>query len=289
MINNLSILVFTNEKSFNINYITIPQLLKNISHIDIKINLVSNRFPETDRFDGVNYIETNVPFQGNGGHFRESMMCALKEIKDDYILFLCDDYIFKSPIKKEKFESLVPIMIEDNIDFLSLQSLKHMGGFINKWNHINTDVTKYGFIDKCFYEMPDNYLHLFSVQAGIWKKSSLIELLDFNQYLELHALDSTNIKNKKGEYRERDPLVPFYHQKEEFFDYRFKCVGVYLDPISFGADERNIGGDYLVLDYCEVIRHGKIVEYLTNSRQYFLDLIETDDYKKIKHKLENFY
>ena len=55
------------------------------------------------------------------------------------------------------------------------------------------------------------------------------------------------------------------------------------------ADERIYNEDYMIIDYCEVVRHGKIIEPQTISRNYFFSLIETEEYKNIKEKLEKFY
>jgi len=284
---DLNVIVYTNETYFNITYITIPQLKKNLPNV--KINLVSNKFPnEFEKFDYVNYIETNVPFVGDGSHFRDSMLNALVEIDCEYFFFICDDYIFRGHTKMDKFNQLIPIMKESNIHFLTLATQKHMGSVIDKWKLIDCDVTKYGFPKNCFHEMPDNYLYLFSVQPCIWKKTSLIEILNYNPNLSLHALDTTNIKNKKGEMRERNPLTVFYFPKENFYDYDSKNVCMYLDPISFAADERFSGEDYLIIDYCEVIRHGKLIEPQTISKNFFLELLD-NEYKNIKPKLDIFF
>ena len=73
---NLSAIVYTNETCFNLTYITLPQLKKNLTQV--KINLVTNKFPENhEKFDYVNYIETNVLFREDGSHFRNSMLNAL--------------------------------------------------------------------------------------------------------------------------------------------------------------------------------------------------------------------
>ena len=69
--------------------------------------------------------------------------------------------------------------------------------------------------------------------------------------------------------RDRNPLTPFYYKKEGFFDYGFKNVGIYSDPTGFAADERVHNEDYMIIDYCEVIRHGKIIEPHTISKNYF--------------------
>ena len=287
--NDISFNIFTNERYFNINYVTVPFLKENTSHLNRNINIISNKFPEHEKFEGINYIESNVPFQDNGGHFRDTMLYALKNIPEKYIFFLCDDYIFKSPIKKTTFNNLTKILDEIEGDFLSLSTQKHMGAHVPVWKKIEIDITSYGFPENCFYYMPNEYCHMYSVQPCIWKKDSLIELLTHNEGLTLYGLDNLDIVNKKGERRERNPLTLFYFQKPNFFDYNFKNIGIYLDPLAFNADERTLFSDYLIIDYCEVIRHGKIMEAETNSKKFFLDLINKNEYKEIKEKLNIFF
>jgi hypothetical protein len=289
MQNDICFNVFTNENYFGINYVTIPQLIKNTKHLNVKINLISNKFPEHERFEGVNYIESNIPFDGSGKHFRDTMLYALDRIEEKYIFFLCDDYVFRSPVKENTFNSITSILDKTNSDFLSLSTQKHMGAFISKWDKIDLDITNYGYPSNCFYYMPDEYCHMYSVQPCVWKKESLIELLKQNEGLSLHDLDNLNIVNKKNERRERNPSILFYYEKQGFFDYGFKNIGIYLDPLGFNADEREPNTDYLIIDYCEVIRHGRIMEPDTNSKRYFLDLIKTDEYKNIKDKLNKFF
>lgn len=289
MRSDISFIVFTNETYFNINYVTIPQLIKNTKGLDAKINLVSNKFPEHKRFVDVNYIESNVPFDGSGHHFRDTMLYALERIEEKYVFFLCDDYIFRSPVKENTFNSISGILDDLDADFLSLSTQKHMGAHVANWEKIDLDLPQYGFPNNSLCYMPDEYCHLYSVQPCIWKKESLIELLKHNPGLSLHGLDNLNIVNKKGERRERNPLTLFYHEKPGFFDYGFKNIGIYLDPIGFNADERIPNSDYLIIDYCEVIRHGKIMEPDTNSKRYFLELIETEEYINIKEKLNKFF
>ena len=195
MRSDISVIVFTNETYFNINYITIPQLLKNTQGLNVKINLASNKFPQHEKIAEVTYIESNVPFDGGGHHFRDTMLYALERIEEKYVFFLCDDYIFRNPVKEKSFDSIIKILDDTNSDFLSFSTQKHMGAFIDGWEKIELDVTNYGFPSNCFYYMPDEYIHMYSVQPCIWKKDSLIELLNYNQEISLHGLDTTNIKN----------------------------------------------------------------------------------------------
>jgi hypothetical protein len=279
--------VYTNEEYFNINYITIPNLKRNTSELNWKINLISNRFPEHEKFDNVNYIESNITFQNDGGHYRNTMLYALNGMTEKYIIFMCDDYIIKSPLKFERFRNIPKIMDELDADFVTLSTQNHMSNFIPNWNKPNIDMLKYGFPENCIYEMDNTYRHLYSVQPCIWKRESLIELLNHNKRLSLHDLDNTNIVNKRGEFRQMDGSV-FYEKIDGWFDYEFKNYCFHLPPISFHLDERNLDSDFLLIEYAEVIRHGKIIEPKTNSKDYFLNLLD-NEYKQIRSKLNKFF
>jgi len=287
---DISFVVFTNEKYFKLLYLTLPYTIENTKHLGKTINVVSNKIPEHDKFDGVNYIDPNVNFSSTGSHFRDSLLMALNQIPEDYILFLCDDYLIKSPINKNRFDNLVNIMEKINGDFLALGTQKHIENFVVNWNRPEIKLSDYGFPDDCFYEFDETARHMYSVQPCIWKKSSLIELLNHNPGLTLHQLDNTDILNKRREKRnliEKHSYL-FYESKENFFDYGFKNFCYHFPPLTNHVDEKPMSSDFLLIDYIEIVRHGKFLNAEVNSKTILHNILNSEENTDLKDKLKDF-
>jgi len=290
--NDVAFLIFTNETYFDLLSLTLPYTIENTKHLNKKIYVVSNKIPIHDRIDGIEYIETNNQFEEDGGHFRNVLFNALKQIPEEYILFLCDDYLLRSPIKKDKFDSLLEIIEELNADFFSLSTQKHYEMFMGKWNKPSIDLLKYDFPSDCLYEMDESVRHMYSVQPCIWKKTSLIQILDTHiskdRRLALHDLDNTNILTKDGNYRK---LLDHEHYSLMFYEdiplgYGFKNFCIHYPPYTNNFDEKVIGNDYFIIDYCEIIRGGKFI-HGTNSSAYLNEILPK--HENIKNKLERFF
>ena len=285
---DISFVVFTNENYFDLLYITLPYTIENTKHLNKTINIVSNKIPQHEKFDGVNYIDSNVNFSGDGSHFRDSLLFALNQIPEDYILFLCDDYLIKSPINKNRFDNIINILDKINGDYLALGTQKHIENFVVNWEKPNITLSEYGFPDGCFYKFDVTARHMYSVQPCVWKKSSLIKLLTHNPSLTLHQLDNTNILNKKGENRQLTEFFnfSFYENKENFFDYGFNNFCYHYPPISYHVDEKPLSTDFLLIDYIEIVRHGKFLDANVNSKDILNNILNSDE--NIKHKLKKF-
>lgn len=285
---DISFIVFTNENYFDLLYLTLPYTIENTKHLNKTINIVSNKIPEHEKFDGVNYIDANIEFSSNGNHFRNTLLRALNHIPEDYILFLCDDYLIKSPIKKDRFDNLIKILEKINADYLALGTQKHIENFVITWNQPDIKLSDYGFPDNCFYEFDITARHMYSVQPCIWKKSSLIELLTYNSELSLHQLDNTDILNKKGENRKLNEFFnfSFYEKKENYFDYGFKNFCYHSPPISYHVDEKPLSTDFLLIDYIEIVRHGFFLDANVNSKDILNNILNSN--KNIKNKLKKF-
>lgn len=290
---DISFLIYTNENYFNLLYLTFPYFKKNTEELSKKTYIVSNKIPKHEKFDNVTYIDANVNFEENGSHFRNTMLCALNQIKEDYVLFLCDDYLIKSPFKKDRFDKIIDLLTDLDIDYLSLGSQKHYIGFIdNFWKKPNIDLKKYNFPENCLYEMNESVKHLYSVQPCIWKKTSLIELLENNENLSLHYLDNTLILTKDGKSRNLIDSLDYnqcFYEKTNRLNYGFKNYCFSCDPISFNYDERDDDiTDFLFINYCEIVRHGKFMEQETNSKRFLDKILNLPENKKLLPLLKRF-
>jgi hypothetical protein len=286
---NIETIIYTNENHINILNVTLPRFVKFLKPINSNINIVTNKFVNNTNinFNDVNIIETNINFDPQGSHFRDSMLIALTSIKSEYVLFFCDDYMLNSMIKIDMFNKVKNIINHYNCDFLSFSSLAYIRHYLEKWLMVNPDLKEFGIEGGILYEINENYRHLYSVQPCIWKKESLIKLLENNDYLTLHMLDNTIIKNKKGLLRNLNYETDYYDvDGENNLDYGFKNYTIHLPPLSFNIDDRNLNSDYFVFDYGEILRHGKIVDSKTNSVNILMSYL--DDNPKIKEKIFKF-
>jgi hypothetical protein len=285
---DISFVVFTNENYFDLLYLTLPYTIENTKHLNKTINVVSNKIPEHEIFNGVNYIDSNVNFSSDGSHFRDSLLFALNQIPEDYILFLCDDYLIKSPINKDRFDNIVNILEKINGDYLALGTQKHIENFVINWDKPNINLSEYGFPDGCFYNFDVTARHMYSVQPCVWKKSSLIDLLTHNPSLTLHQLDNTDISNKKGEKRKLEEFFnfSFYEKKENFFDYGFNNFCYHHPPMTYHVDEKPLSTDFLLIDYIEIVRHGKFLDANVNSKDILNNILNSKE--NIKNKLNKF-
>jgi hypothetical protein len=284
--NKIEVVVFTNEKYFNILYVTLPKIVENLSKLNIPINVVTTKLP-TNGFKDVNFIETNVEFSPQGTHFRNSMLISLSKIESEYILFFCDDYMMNSPVNVKNFNSIMKIMELHNGDFFSFSSLNYCDHIISKWNKIDTELSKFDFDGGILYEIPNNYRHLYSVQPCIWKRESLIELIEHNDVLSISLMDNTNIKNKKGQFRTLNYETNYYDETElTALDYGFKNLTINYPPLTYNIDDRQIGSNYLVFDYGEILRYGKVIGSDTNSKKILMNFLNEN--QSIKEKISSF-
>lgn len=274
---DISFLIFTNEKYFDLLQLTLPYVINNTKHLGKNINVVSNNILNNMLFDGVRFLNANEKFSNDGSHFRNSMIYALNNIDEKYILFLCDDYLIQSPINKTLFQNIITILDNLNVDFLALGTQKHIENVIINWEQPNINYVDFGFSKNFFFEIDTSYRHLYSVQPCIWKKSSLMDILEHNEYLTLHQLDNTDIMNRKGEKRKFEFIeYLFYNSEPNFFDYGFKNLCYHNPPLTYHIDEKPIGSDFFLIDYCEIVRYGKFIETETNAKIILNKILENN-------------
>lgn len=109
--------------------------------------------------------------------------------------------------------------------------------------------------------------------------------------ISLHQLDNTDIKNTKGEKRKLQEFYnySFYEKKINFFDFGFKNYCYHYPTLTYHADEREIGSDFLLIDYIEIVRHGKFLNAEVNSKLLLKEILESENIKPIINKLSKFF
>lgn len=284
----VSIIIYTNESYLDLLDLTLPSVLKSFEHIDLKFYLVSNKITTELIFEKVTQIDCGVDFSSDGSHFQKTLLFALDKIDCEIVLFLCDDYFFKSKTKKEVFDSLVNLMIDYDIDYLSLGTQKHMEGYLYNWDKLSFNSKEYNLPSEIIYFMDKNYRHLYSVQPSLWKKKSLQKILLNNNYLTLHDLDNSNIKDCNGLKRSLDQKknYMFYINDPKFQFFTDKNICLHKPPLTYHVDEKSLDSDYFVIDYIEIIRHGKFINAEVNSKFILKNLLLNSE--DISDKLSKF-
>jgi hypothetical protein len=225
---NLAIVVYTNETNLPILRLFLDYFFKHNPNFDLPIYVVGNKFTISDlpHSDKVRYLAGDVEFDSIGGHFSKTLRNVLPQIEEDYIFYFCEDYILTDPIDITGLNNLIKLMNDENIDLFSFAS-----SYANQYNRplFNIDYSKYGFEDNIFHHMDPNYQHAFSIQPCVWKKSSLIQLLQDNPNINPHELDCSELANKEH--------------------YKIICTKYYIYDLAYPAE-------YFIIGYKEIIRHG---------------------------------
>lgn len=270
MIDDFAFLVYTNENYLPIADLTMMEFDKWCPENSFKRYLVSNKFTDyqftTKKFIS---LESQTNFDGAGNHFGETLSKALVRIPEEYIFFLCDDYFVIDKPNLENLKDLLKIIKKSEIDFFSFASM----GPNSNWQIFDE---KEGLLsDIKLFNIPESYQYRHSVQPCIWKKSSLLEILNHNKDLPIHHLDTTNILNKKGFGREFSYEKSVWGEYPNNEGYGFKCICT-----DFKAYDELFEYRYFIFPYVEIVRHGHFNLWSeTHTKKLILKLIEERDLK----------
>jgi len=119
VMDDIRFLFFTNENGVPLGELALKHFFKHNKKEGLNVSLVSNKFKDTNsQFeDKVSYLSGNVDFKNNGGHFAETLLNVLPQIKEEYIFFFCDDYFFIAETKYDDLTEVINMLKTDNIDY----------------------------------------------------------------------------------------------------------------------------------------------------------------------------
>jgi hypothetical protein len=253
---SLHVIFNTNERNLPIVNLAIKYFTKHNGPGLFNLTVVSNNIPNDtvhpihDSRWTVNYFNGQAGYCPSGTHFGPTLSKALKEIKEDYIFFFCDDYILTEHIEFKKLDVLLTMMELEEIDFFSFASSEPQRFKFEPYKV--KDI--YNIEKDRFYYIPQNFRHGYSVQPCIWKKSSLLELLKHNPNMTLHALDNSSIADKCRYHRsfKKDETLWYEPWPEPKNEYNFKMLCT-----SYKIFDLCCPPEKFILAYREVIRHGR--------------------------------
>lgn len=284
----LSVVFYTNENYFPIAELAVKEFNKFSKNINIEKYLFTNNVKENycPNILDFNLINTNVEFKSDATHFSEIMINGLKNIKTEYVLYFSEDYFLIRDIKKNNLKKIMNVILHHNIDHFSFMSYDYPD-----WNILDLNYDKIGLPKNSVLEINNSYLYQFSLQPCIWRVSSLIELLENNPRLTTSKLDTTDVKNKKGQLRHGNN-GGFWNTPSDFWDYNFKsyCLKKLPETNQFAFDTHNGTDDYLFFQYAEVIRFGKFnFKTHRNNREYVINYLTDNRIDKDNIKYKNFF
>lgn len=265
-------LIYTNEKYLPIADLTTKEFDKFFPENTLNRYVVSNNFSDYT-FENNNsiFINAKVEFDGMGDHFAQTMIKSLDQINEEYIIFFCDDYMLIDKPNIERFNELLSIIKNKNIDFFSFASMLPR----DDWGVFDLGIKELG--DRKFYNIPEVHQYHYSVQPCIWKKTALQEILKYNPSMSLHRLDTSCIKNKEGFHREMDyekSIWKLYQFGSQGYD--FKCICT-----DFKGYDELIDYDFFIFPYVELIRHGFFNFWQeTNTKRFLQKFIEEKNIKE---------
>ena len=189
-LDNIRFVFFTNQNGAKFAEITLKYFLKHNKREDLKVTLVSNKFNHDDfQFsDRVDYFDADIPLSTQVHHFGYSLQKFLPTIEEDYIFYFCDDYFFLDEMDYDGLEKLLEFIECDGVDYFGFDDV---GGIIpiSGFDKYQSGCD-HPLLDHFYLRHPD-YQYIYSVQPCIWKKDSLISVLNRHDGISLHDLDET--------------------------------------------------------------------------------------------------
>jgi hypothetical protein len=247
MIVNIAILVYTNETNIPILKLFLKYFFKYNPSFSYSIYVTSNHFSniELPFSDKVTYIDSEVEWDPQSKHFSQTLNKALFQIKEEYIFYFCEDYIMTNSIDILSLENLIKLIQNENIDMFSFASMYPKN---HNFSLFDTNYKQYNFEENRFYTTDKNYLHAFSIQPCIWKKTSLQQLLISNPKIGLHDMDCSRLENKD--------------------QYKLICTDYKIHDGAYTPE-------YFILGYIEIIRHGAFLMELNGHSHLSGNYIDT--------------
>lgn len=247
-IDNFAIVVYTNQAYIPILQLFLDEFYEWNPDVKIPIYVLSNSFPTIKPYnEKVTYIEAGVDWDPYGRHFSKVVKASLEKVKEDYIFWFCEDYILNDAIDIKKLNGLLQLFKDKQLDVFSFASIVHAP----EYEKIEAEYNVYGLEGETFFYTDNDYLHKFSVQPCIWKKDSLIKLVNEND-ISLHDLDCSRVIEREK--------------------YIAGCTSYRIFDVCPTCPEK------FIISYVEVIRHG-VFQFTENGLN--VDKVYNDYLRKL--------
>jgi len=140
----------------------------------------------------------NIRFYDQALPWSQRMQPVIKEIPNDYVIYLQEDWLLIDTLSKERLEYFVKFMKERSCEFLMSFPCPTCDFFYSKTDP--SYITEDG--DMVFHRRPHHYM-----QPAIWKKTLLEELcavpLKLSEYENRWSIDLTGARNCIGVFNKQ--------------------------------------------------------------------------------------
>lgn len=230
--NRLRFVFFTNEKNIHLIELTLKYFFKHNTFNNVKVSVIVNNIKtnELPYKDKVEYLNGNTEFHPTGGHFAKSLINCLPLINEKYVFLFLDDYFFAADTKVIQLKEVLDLIECENIDYFGFEDMAI--GSINPDKSFETNSADVGK-GHLFYK-ENQYRYLYSLQPTIWKKSSLINLVNKFPNMSQHQMDETS-----QEAKDNNTLVCLCN-----------------DLVSFVNNTDLKLSNYFCIAYYEIVRNG---------------------------------
>lgn len=230
--NRLQTVIYTNNNSLPIAEVAFNEF-KEHAPSDSKVTIVTNQAPEsfTLKYPENTYI-ANVENK-RGYQFAEVMLNYLHSIDNEFIFFLLDDYITLKKFSRHDFNRILNLMSSESVDYFS---------FDRKQEYMTRQFKSYNtpyFDSEYINIISSDDLHRFSVQPCIWRRTSLISLLEKYPNVDVHKFETDktivqeDLKTLGFNWHVFDPKIPSTEGLEHHFTFSWAEVvrsGCFLCP-----------------------------------------------------------
>lgn len=233
---NLLFVFWTTNKNVQLMEITLDYFFKH-NHVDKnKVVVMGNDFSKNKKLpysDKVKYLSAGIEYDIVGKHFGNSLAKLLPDIKEDYIFFCTDDYIFIRDTKANDFKTLMDFIEKENIKYFGFDEFMYYDLHYKRYAGKQPDIFENELMIRNKHTR-----HLFSVQPCIWHRKSLLNIVESNPGLSLHDIDETieEIKNNT--------------------DIEAFCTNLNSHFTLSTDDYTDDSFKYFVIAYIEIVRHG---------------------------------
>ena len=183
MYNQLKTVIYTNESNLPMAGVAYSEF-KEYAPADSDVTIVTNKLLKDYDPEHKGEIFTAEIENKGGAQFAEVMIKYLKTITNEYIFFLLDDYITYRDFSRHDFNRVLNLMSTHNVDYFSIdrkqqQSTREFELYPNEY-----------FDSEYINIIPPTDFHRFSVQPCIWKRESLLKLLEKYPDIGIHKLET---------------------------------------------------------------------------------------------------
>jgi hypothetical protein len=238
---NLQTVIYTNDLNIGLAEIACTEY-KKYAPLNSVVTIVTNKISENFQPSTKHTVFSAEIENKKGKQFAGTMLKYLNTINSEFILFLLDDYITYRNFSQHDFNRLLKLLEDYNVDYFSFDRKQEQ--FTRNFKSFKNDL-----YDEEYINIVDSSdIHRFSVQPCIWRRTSLINILEKYPDLDIHTFETDpTIVNESlltlgFNWHVFDPKIPSTEGFEHHFVFSAVEVGrhgVFMIPENGQPRSRN--------------------------------------------------